>query len=582
MVPDPSSDNEHAGAGRGRAGTVHVPPAAHSLLRAVSDGVIICDPAGAVAYMNPVAEVLTGWQRAEAAGQPLATVLHIIDQRTRRSRAERIAASLRAARHLQSESADALVRRDGLEYAIELLITPLHDEDARPAIGTGAVTIVFRDVTAQRAMSEKLAWHSRHDALTRLANRPALEARLSRLAVTGAGELHSLCHIDLDGFKAVNDSHGMAVGDELMRRLARSLAAKTRAGDVLARLGGDELWLLLPGCPGDKARMIAEGLRRHIEQFEFVHEGLAIPISASIGVVAFRAGDISHTDLLRAGAAACERAKEAGGGRVLVLDSPLAELAGRQRLQAAFGRLRAALDRDALAFGLAPLRRAAPGARALGELAPWLAGEAGPEPIDARILAAASRYQLLPALDRWAVKAAADALRLAHPGLRALDAVLVPVHARSLRRDRFAEQLLGLTADAGLPPGRLVLAIRGAGRDIALPALRRFVAAARHQGLAIALDGAGASEGGSLEMLLCLELDYLLLDAGLVSRCTLDSAAFEATLALLRIARIRRIASIARGVDSGACADSLSAAGAGHLAGPFIGEARPLLGLRIA
>jgi two-component system cell cycle response regulator len=157
------------------------------------------------------------------------------------------------------------------------------------------------------------------DPLTGLANRRALEAKLApllRRAANGNGVLSALM-IDIDHFKAVNDQHGHAIGDALLREFASRLAATVRPADLACRLGGEEFAVIMPGTAGDLAALAAERLRKRIAGSPFlVTAALSLAVTASLGVTEARSGDTAETLLMRADAA-LYRAKAEGRNRVL-------------------------------------------------------------------------------------------------------------------------------------------------------------------------------------------------------------------------------------------------------------------------
>jgi diguanylate cyclase (GGDEF)-like protein/PAS domain S-box-containing protein len=171
----------------------------------------------------------------------------------------------------------------------------------------------------RKRMHARLQHIALYDQLTDLPNRELLRDRL-RTALARArreqGQL-SLLYLDLDDFKPVNDVHGHAVGDALLREVARRLRASLRESDTVARLGGDEFVVLLEGlrAPG-QAEAIAEKLRLALAQSILV-DHLVCQISASIGVAVYPADGGNDADLLRHADAAMYRAKRAGGNRVV-------------------------------------------------------------------------------------------------------------------------------------------------------------------------------------------------------------------------------------------------------------------------
>jgi GGDEF domain-containing protein len=136
-----------------------------------------------------------------------------------------------------------LIRRDGVESAIEDSAAPIHDRRGRV---TGAV-MVFHDVTRARAMSQKMSHLAQHDFLTDLPNRLMLNDRLSQ-AISLAQRHHqqlAVLFVDVDRFKHVNDSLGHVIGDKLLLSIARRLVTSVRSSDTVSRQGGDEFVVLL-------------------------------------------------------------------------------------------------------------------------------------------------------------------------------------------------------------------------------------------------------------------------------------------------------------------------------------------------
>ncbi|MEO7254426.1 MAG: sensor domain-containing diguanylate cyclase [Casimicrobium sp.] len=186
---------------------------------------------------------------------------------------------------------------------------------------TGKVTSVqalVQDVSARVEAAEQLLHIATHDTLTGLANRRMLTERLSH-ALTRAertGEAVALLFIDLDGFKRVNDLHGHAAGDELLKEVANRLRNVARATDFVARLGGDEFVLLLdadvhPGSPAVLAERVFDALSRPCQ-----FEGGDAVIGASIGVAMHPPLSNLAADLIRRADAAMYEAKSAGKGVV--------------------------------------------------------------------------------------------------------------------------------------------------------------------------------------------------------------------------------------------------------------------------
>jgi diguanylate cyclase (GGDEF)-like protein len=172
------------------------------------------------------------------------------------------------------------------------------------------------------AAAEQLSWAASHDSLTGLANRHEMQRRLSELiADTRAhGVRHILLYIDLDRFKAINDSCGHFAGDEVLRQMGGIFMRHVRSGDLVVRLGGDEFCIGLVNCQLDKARQIAEAIRDDVEQYRFEWEGKVFQLGGSIGLIRIDpATDV--TSVLKSADTACYQAKARGRNQVCVYDS---------------------------------------------------------------------------------------------------------------------------------------------------------------------------------------------------------------------------------------------------------------------
>ena len=191
-------------------------------------------------------------------------------------------------------------------------------------------------------LREELVYQAAHDSLTRLPNR----AQAMRL-LTGAlhraqrsGSIIGVLFVDLDGFKAINDTHGHLAGDELLRMVARTLQDQVRAGDVVARLGGDEFVVVLePVDVQSSAVLVADRLVESLHAPFVLSGGQEVRIGASIGLAISQDGRVEAEGLLQEADVAVYRAKAGGRGRTEVFDDVLrAELAARTELEAAIAR----------------------------------------------------------------------------------------------------------------------------------------------------------------------------------------------------------------------------------------------------
>ena len=286
---------------------------ARAILTSIGDAVLTTDTAGLVTYLNPVAERLTGWSLSEARGQPLALVVPIVSEATRLV-LHPAAICMADGRTRKLQDGVLLLRRDGTDVPIGDSTAPVRDSHGTI---TGVVLII-QDETEKRRVGRRLSWQATHDPLTGLINRREFERRLARVVsdATATASEHVLLCLDLDRFKAVNDTCGHSAGDTVLRNLSALLSRQLRKRDTLARLGGDEFAALLENCTVLEAERIAEGFRTAIASYQFEHDGRTFTIGASIGLIPVTGESGASIDVLRAADAACYAAKASGGNRV--------------------------------------------------------------------------------------------------------------------------------------------------------------------------------------------------------------------------------------------------------------------------
>lgn len=290
-------------------------------LQSIGDAVVCADAAGAVTYLNPVAERLTGWQAFDAAGRPIDEVVRLLNPHS----GEVIASSLLQAA-IPSGAALAPVRgiivhrASGQRFQVEETASPITDRHGQV---TGGVA-VLRDVTEAVAMAERMAHMAHYDPLTDLPNRVLLHDRAQlaiRHALRDDNQL-AVMYLDLDGFKAVNDSLGHDVGDELLVQFSQRLKAAVRASDTVCRQGGDEFVVLLPGLVGpEPARAVARKILATCDA-PFALAGRSVRIGLSGGIALYPQHGDTFDALSRHADSAMYAAKRAGRMRFMLYAGP--------------------------------------------------------------------------------------------------------------------------------------------------------------------------------------------------------------------------------------------------------------------
>lgn len=282
-------------------------------LQSIGDAVICTDAANRITFMNPVAEKLTGVAAGEALGKALGHVYRAVDEET----GQRIGLTRPSAgdrQHSDQNTRAVLVRRDDTRCSIRQVVSPIMN-DRNEFCG---LVIVFQDFTDARALQRQLAYAAAHDALTGLANRSSfmrtMETLVDQCRLNGSE--HQFMFVDLDHFKAVNDTGGHAAGDVLLKRVADAIRNVLGPEDIVARLGGDEFAVILKASAAAPAAIAARSVIDAIRNLNFSWDGRPHSIGASIGLAAIRAGCGEVDEIIARADAACYAAKAAGRGCV--------------------------------------------------------------------------------------------------------------------------------------------------------------------------------------------------------------------------------------------------------------------------
>ncbi|WP_317201703.1 putative bifunctional diguanylate cyclase/phosphodiesterase [Janthinobacterium sp.] len=480
-------------------------------LNSIGDAVIGTDLAGRVDYMNRAAEELTGWTLAAAGGRPVTEVMRLVDGASGAPQRHPIKRVLQLNAASRLAPGTLMLRRDGSTAAIEDSAAPIHDAEGLLA---GAV-MVFRDITAARALSVKMAHLAQHDFLTNLPNRVLLSDRIGRaveLAQRHAGAF-AVLYLDLDNFKNVNDSLGHATGDLLLQSVARRLAASVRASDTVSRQGGDEFVVLIPDIAGAAAAAAAA---------EALLAALAAPhaigahtlyASGSIGIGLFPADGQDAETLMQSADTAMYQAKEMGRNNYQFFKGEMnARAVERQSLET---HLRRALELRQLTLHYQPKVNLASGAITGCEaLLRWNHPEWGavaPE----RFVGIAEDFGLIVSIGRWVLgEACAQTKRWQEAGL-APGSVAVNISALEFRRRDFVAGVRAALSESGLAPACLQLEITESVLMRDADACAAILRELKQLGVTLAVDDFGTGYS-SLSYLNQFPIDVLKIDRSFV------------------------------------------------------------------
>jgi diguanylate cyclase (GGDEF)-like protein len=465
------------------------------------------------------------------------------------------------------------LRRDGELAWFWGELSVERDEAGQPV----AVRGVCQDVTEHRTNAERVFRLAHHDPLTGLANRTLLAERvedaLARARRAGS-KLAVLC-LDLDGFKAVNDLHGHAVGDSLLREVASRLQRSVRDIDTVARLGGDEFVVLqIDPVQPRSARQMADRLVAILaEPCDLGIEDTRPMVTASIGVALFPDDGATVDELLRNADTALYRAKWSGkNGAAFFHPEMDRELRDRRALECD---LRAALGREEMRLAWQPLSDAGAPAAILGfeVLLRWDHPARGAIPPDV-FIPVAEACGAITSIGAWVLReACAEAAQWGNALNVAVNVSPVQLQTGSV----FVAMVRQVIADTGIDPSRLILEVTEGvlirEPDRVLSALREMKA----MGIQVALDDFGTGYS-SLATLRAFPFDKLKIDRSFIAGLCENGEGQDSAIvrAVLGLARGLQLPVVAEGVETALQRDILAAVGCQELQGWLIGRPAPI------
>ncbi|MGG5872200.1 putative bifunctional diguanylate cyclase/phosphodiesterase [Pseudomonas peli] len=424
-------------------------------LNSISDAVISTDLQGNVDYLNNAAEQMTGWSLEDALGLPIDEVMHLVNGKTRKTVPNPI---LKALEHDESKLLAAgtiLIRRDGSEAAIEDSAAPIHDSADRLK---GAV-MVFHDMTATHAMTEKMAHLAQHDALTNLPNRALLNDRINQAIALAerSGNSLALLFLDLDNFKQINDSLGHGIGDQLLQAVALRLSDCVRSSDTVSRLGGDEFVVLLSESQSaeDAARTAEKILSALAATYSIGEQQLHITSSIGISIYPNDAKDAES--LIKNADTAMYQAKEEGRNNYQFFHQEMnVHAVERQLIEA---HLRTAMENNEFTLHYQPKIDLHSGRITSAEALIRWQHPAWGMVLPARFIPVAEACGLIIPLGRWVLlQACGQAKRWENCGY-VLDSIAVNISALEFRRKDFVDSVESALRVTGLNPNNLQLEI---------------------------------------------------------------------------------------------------------------------------
>lgn len=537
-----------------------------ALAQNAAELIAIIDPHGTIQYLSPSVDRLLGPVATSALGQPIATFVypddtprlsHLLDD-----------ALLEPGRTARAELRIMGANGDWMTFdalCTNLLTTPQ----------VGGLVLNARDVTERKALEAELVHQAFHDPLTGLANRALFVERLQHaLARTSRrGEPLAVLFLDLDNFKTVNDSLGHAAGDELLRVISDRLRNAVRAGDTVARFGGDEFALLLENLSdNDTIEQLADRLVTIIGAPLQIDEA-ELQIGSSIGLAVSLGRRENANELVRNADIAMYLAKREGKGR-MARYAPELHAAIVERLSLEADLRRAFADQE-FTLRYQPVvdlqHRQVVSIEALVRWEHPTRGVVEPH----EFVPVAEEMGLILPLGRWVLREACRCASGWPTGPTGVPATIsVNLSARQLETSDVIADVASVLAETGLGSSQLVLEITESLLVQQSEAIIARLQALRALGVRIAIDDFGTGYS-SLSYLQHLPIDILKIDRTFIEMIDSDVEKGGVTQGIIQIGRSLSLQIIAEGVEVEGQAKALLALGCNLGQGYFF--TRPLM-----
>ncbi|MGB5244945.1 MAG: EAL domain-containing protein, partial [Woeseia sp.] len=419
---------------------------------------------------------------------------------------------------------------------------------------------------------QKMSYQAAHDPLTGLINRREFERRIEQSfsTVRDDGVSHILCYLDLDRFKAVNDSCGHLAGDNMLREVATLIKDQVRDSDFVGRLGGDEFGTLLARCPLDKASQIAGDICNAVSDYRFVWQDKIFNIGISIGLVQITQASGNLQDVVSAADSACYVAKQRGRGQVHVYSSR-DEAIARERGDIQWLRqMQTALHEDRFELALQSIIAISGHANGPAfEVLLRMPDEQNRLSNSADFLRPAQRYQLMPQIDRWVVSATLAALNSGEIRLPKGRSCSINISGQTLNDEGFLNFVVDSLDRSGVAPGSIAFEVNESVVTNDAQNIRRFIEVLHGIGCEFALDDFGSGLG-AFSRLKDLPVDYLKIDGAYTRNLLTDEINQETVTAMIKLARTMQFRVIAEQVEQQQDFDWLRENGIDFVQGNFI------------
>lgn len=544
-------------------------------LHSIGDGVITVDKHGRVENINREAEILTGYDLLEIRGREVAYCCRIFEESIPSKFLDPVAEVIQQKKTISSQNAPCLLRKDGTDLAIDYTASPIFDPNGE----IDGVVLVFKNDSETRALHYELSHQAAHDFLTGLYNRRQFEKLVADMIekTQGSSDVHSMCYVDLDQFKVVNDTCGHEAGDELLKQMTHLLRDNLRDSDCLARLGGDEFGIVLKNCPVTVATNLMEDIRSKVEKFRFSWEGKTFSVTISAGIVPLTRNVSTLYELLSSADSACYIAKDGGRNRVYVCEDDDVRLNIHQNEMNWVHKINEALENDRFVLFSQRIESIrGDDSHHMCEVLVRMLDDNDELIRPMAFIPSAERYNLMAAIDRWVIHHAFRCMADRGPDYDMPRVVSINLSGQSLGEAGLLEFISTQLEQNGIDPAQVCFEITETAAITNIAEAQYLMNHLKKKGCLFSLDDFGSGLS-SFEYLKNLPVDYLKIDGAFVRNILYDDIDQAMVRAINDLGHVMGKKTIAEFVENREICQLLKKMGVDYVQGLGIDEPHPLL-----
>ena len=550
---------------------------AEKTLNSVQDAIITLSTDLTIVHINPAAVLQFNTRASAVIGKSLDSLSQFHRANKNRSLLD-VRSELASLTHNVKKDIDVIPAGHlDDDFILRMSISSSTDYAGSP---TGHI-LVLRDISHEHRLSRKLAYQANYDSLTGCTNRHYFDQSLERLLaeMPKTKQTHTLCYMDLDQFKVVNDTCGHRAGDQLLIELTKNMKLFIREEDILSRLGGDEFGLILVDVDRHEATMISNRVFEFFQNFHFSHQGNTFSVTASIGIVHIDSSCATSKDIMASADIACYAAKDSGRNSMSVYSKSDESMTERSEEMNWLPRLQTALQNNEFRLHVQAVASLAPEHPDLPithfEFLLRLANKDGTEVTPWQFIQAAERYDLMREIDRWVIKNALSTVAEYRDGPGSNCSYSINLSGQSAADPTLKAFILEQIYEHNIDPSKIWFELTETAAISHFSVAVDLIKSIRSAGAKVALDdfGSGLSSFGYLKN---LPVDIIKIDGQFVKEIARNSIDREMVQAIHRVGESMNIETVAEFVENQEIVDVLKKIGVNYAQGYHIGKPVPV------